>query len=297
MVATAKQENIDSLLKGITIPSPPQILADIQMEMAMPDADLGHLAKIIANDAGLSGAIIKILHSPYYGGANESTSIPQAVLMLGEKTTMDIVNSICIKNATINFDEMPDNVYSTLNRFWDSASDVAKVCELIAAQIGISRDENVYLLGLFHNVGIALLIARHEKYLDIIEKSYAETESRIVDVENEAYDTNHAVLSYYIAKSWKLAPNLCRIISMHHNPSTFTSSEHIDEHNAQLLGILKIAEHIVGLHRILGNQDIDHEWGRISENVMLMVGMTSYELDDLKAQTVELGYGQQLYFR
>lgn len=31
------QENIEKILKGITIPSPPQVVADLQMEMAMPE--------------------------------------------------------------------------------------------------------------------------------------------------------------------------------------------------------------------------------------------------------------------
>ena len=64
-----------------------------------------------------------------------------------------------------------------------------------------------------------------------------------------------------------------------------------------MLGILKIAEHLVGLFRILGNQEVDHEWEKIGDNVLVCVGLTSYEFDDLKSQVAELGYGQQFYFR
>ena len=297
MEVVAKAQDIQSILRGIIIPSPPQVIADLQMEMAMPDPDLDSLAEIISKDAGLSGAVLKTVNSPFYGGGRDITSIFQAVMMLGMQTIMDIINTICLKNATADKEKMSDKVYAELSRFWDSASDVAKVCEMVAAKLGISPSDNAYLLGLFHNVGIALLIVKHDNYMDTMVESYKQTKSRIVDIENKAIDTNHAVISYYTAKSWKIDGRLCKIISIHHNADIFSSPNVEDNMQNTLLGVLKIAEHIVGLHRILGNQEVDHEWDKVGENVLLCVGLTTYELDDLKAQAADLGYGQQLYFR
>lgn len=62
---TLSQENIEKILKGITIPSPPQIIADLQMEMAMPDPDLNEMANMISKDPGLSG-----------GGGAENVKFP-----------------------------------------------------------------------------------------------------------------------------------------------------------------------------------------------------------------------------
>ena len=61
------QENIESILKGITIPSPSQIIADLQMEMAMSEPDLNEMANMISKDPGLAGGVLKILNSPFYG--------------------------------------------------------------------------------------------------------------------------------------------------------------------------------------------------------------------------------------
>ena len=53
------QDNIEKILKGITIPSPPQIIADLQMEMAMPDPDLNEMADMISKDPGFVCVLVK----------------------------------------------------------------------------------------------------------------------------------------------------------------------------------------------------------------------------------------------
>ena len=72
------QENVEAILKGITIPSPPQVVADLQMEMAMPNPDLNEMADMISKDPGLAGGVLKTLNSPFYGN-HDIGSISKAV--------------------------------------------------------------------------------------------------------------------------------------------------------------------------------------------------------------------------
>ena len=85
--STVTQENIENILKGITIPSPPQIIADLQMEMAMPEPDLNEMADMISKDPGLAGGVLKTLNSPFYGN-RDIASISQAVMMLSRGVIM-----------------------------------------------------------------------------------------------------------------------------------------------------------------------------------------------------------------
>ncbi len=48
-------EQIQQALQGISVPPQPQIMVDLQMEQYMPDPDLGVIARLIAQDPGLSG--------------------------------------------------------------------------------------------------------------------------------------------------------------------------------------------------------------------------------------------------
>ncbi len=69
-------EQIQQSLQGISVPAQPQIMVDLQMEQYMPDPDLEVIAKLISQDPGLSGALLKIVNSPYYGLSNKNHRDP-----------------------------------------------------------------------------------------------------------------------------------------------------------------------------------------------------------------------------
>ena len=139
MVQELTAEQIRQALQGISVPPQPQIMVDLQMEQVMPNPDLKNIARLISQDPGLSGALLKLVNSPFFGLANRITSIQRAV---------------------------------------------------------------------------------------------------------------------------------------------------------NLLAILKMAEHICGSHRVLGNQPEDHEWNSIGALVLDYVGLTDYDFENLKGSILELGVGQ-----
>jgi HD-like signal output (HDOD) protein len=94
MTQVTAEEAAQQLLKGITVPPQPQITVDLQMEMAMPDVWMDTIMTIIAKDVGLSGCILKVLNSPFFGLRNKITSIQQAFSLLGITKVTNIVNSL-----------------------------------------------------------------------------------------------------------------------------------------------------------------------------------------------------------
>ena len=54
MPAELTEEQIAKILHGISVPTQPQILVDLQMEQIMPDPDISRIAKLIAKDVGLA---------------------------------------------------------------------------------------------------------------------------------------------------------------------------------------------------------------------------------------------------
>ena len=145
-------EQISLALQGISVPPQPQIMVDLQMEQYMPDPDLEVIAGLIAQDPGLSGALLKIVNSPYYGLSNKIASIRRAVTVLGSRTVINLINAQSIKG------EMTDDTIVTLNRFWDTAQDVAMTSLTLAKRTGTQALDEAYALGLFHDCGIPLML-------------------------------------------------------------------------------------------------------------------------------------------
>ena len=279
-------EQISLALQGISVPPQPQIMVDLQMEQYMPDPDLEVIAGLIAQDPGLSGALLKIVNSPYYGLSNKIASIRRAVTVLGSRTVINLINAQSIKG------EMTDDTIVTLNRFWDTAQDVAMTSLTLAKRTGTQALDEAYALGLFHDCGIPLMLKRFPDYMRVLEQGYANagTGSRVVDTENRHFNTNHAVVGYYTAKSWRLPAHLTEAIANHHNALAIFSDD--SSRNSQLknlLATLKMAEHICASHKVLGNQRDDHEWNSISHLVLDYVGLSEYDFDNLKESIRDLG--------
>jgi len=294
--ATLTQENIEKILKGITIPSPPQIIADLQMEMAMPEPDLNEMADMISKDPGLAGGVLKTLNSPFYGN-REIASISKAVMMLGMTTVANIVNTLYLRDNLSQNDDVSDEIYKAMTYFWDSATDVACACSIVAKRLRVNDPDMAYMLGLFHNAGIPLLMQRFPDYPETIVQSYLLEEARIVDTENEHYKTNHAVVSFYAARSWKLPEILCRVIAAHHNAvEIFSDKDKTAADEKTFLAILKIGEHLAGLSRTIGNNENDIEWQQIEENVLHYVGLSQFDYEDLVSYAADNGIGGQSYF-
>ena len=214
-------EQIQQALQGISVPAQPQIMVDLQMEQYMPDPDLEVIAKLISQDPGLSGSLLKIVNSPYYGLSNKIASIQRAVNLLGSRSIINLINAQSIKG------EMNDDTIVTLNRFWDTAQDVAMTCLTLAKRIGIENGDEAYALGLFHDCGVPLMLQRFPDYMGVLEQAYANAsaECRVVDTENQVFNTNHAVVGYYTAKSWRLPEHVSAAIANHHNALAIFSDE------------------------------------------------------------------------
>jgi len=279
-------EQIQQSLQGISVPPQPQIMVDLQMEQYMPDPDLETIAKLISQDPGLSGALLKIVNSPYYGLSNKITSIQRAVNLLGSRSIINLINAQSIKG------ELHDDAIVTLNRFWDTAQDVAMTCLTLAKRVGLQNGDEAYALGLFHDCGVPLMLKQFPTYMGVLEEAYANAsaEIRVVDTENRVFNTNHAVVGYYTSKSWRLPDHVSQAIANHHNALAIFSDES-SRNNSQLknlLAILKMSENICASHRVLGNQAEDHEWNCVGPLVLDYIGLPEYDFETQKQEIRDL---------
>ena len=279
-------EQIQQSLQGISVPPQPQIMVDLQMEQYMPDPDLETIAKLISQDPGLSGALLKIVNSPYYGLRNKITSIQRAVNLLGSRSIINLINAQSIKG------ELHDDAIVTLNRFWDTAQDVAMTCLTLAKRVGLENGDEAYALGLFHDCGVPLMLKQFPNYMSVLEQAYASAsaECRVVDTENRVFNTNHAVVGYYTSKSWRLPDHVSQAIANHHNALAIFSDESSRNNSSlkNLLAILKMSEHICASYRVLGNQTEDHEWESVGALVLDYIGLSEYDFQTQKQEIRDL---------
>lgn len=289
---TLTNDQIDNVMRGMSIPVQPQIMVDLQMEQAMPEPDINEIARLISRDVAISGRVLKAVNSPFFGLRNKITSIQKAVILLGINSVINIVNAIAVHNELCNNENLSEEEINDMNHFWDTAQDVALTAATIAKQIGFISPDEAYTLGLFHNAGIPLLMSKFSDYRDTMHVSYKGNEKRLIDTENNLINTNHAVIGFYIAKSWKLSPSICEAIQQHHNIiEVFGQTGNQGSDVMNLLSVLKMAEHIVGLYKIIGEQDIDVEWNECRDIIFHYLGISEDDFEEIVIVCHDLGMG------
>jgi hypothetical protein len=82
-------------LKGIAIPSRPQVLVQLENELTKDDPDPRVIARLISGDVGLSAAVLKTVNSPFFGLSRRISSVAQAVSLLGMRSATQIVTGLC----------------------------------------------------------------------------------------------------------------------------------------------------------------------------------------------------------
>jgi len=267
---------MDKLLAGVQIPPQPTLLMQIEEECNKPAPDLKKVSTIITHDVGLAAAVLKTVNSPFYGLTRKIDSIQRATALLGLSNILNLVRSALMRNMFSG-----DGV--TLERFWDTANDVANASMFLANRFGLPNPDEYYTLGLFHDCGIAVLAQKHADYKQTLKTANADLTRPPTALEDERYSTNHAVVGYYMARSWHLPAHLTNVIQRHHDYDNMFTNDTGREHESQMMAILKLAGHCSHTQRRLSE---DPEWDLIGGAVLKQLGLEPLEYEDLKEDVV-----------
>lgn len=272
------EADLSKLIRSYNIPPQPHILSRVQEA----GDDLVKIADIVSQDVALSSGLLQTINSPYYGLANNITSIQQAAVLLGLKAVKNIVNCQLLKAQSGHYQN------KDLSDFWQSATDVANTASTLVHILGFGSTDEAYTLGLFHNCGIPILMEKYADYASVMQSAYNSDNTQITEIENTHYSTNHAVLGYMVSRAWKLPEHLRIAIRDHHNFErlSFKNNEFGTEADT-ILVILKMAEHIAHVHAVLGKDREDNEWNKIKNGLFEFLGISEPDFDDISDSVIE----------
>jgi putative nucleotidyltransferase with HDIG domain len=179
------------------------------------------LNKVISLDPVLTGKLLHLINSAYYGLGTHITSLVRAITMLGLNTVKNMVLSTAIlsilpSNKTINGLNM--------DGYWHHCLCVGVTSKLLAKKQGIDAKylEEYFTAGLLHDLGkIPLNTVLSSDYIKLI--TIADREHRpLFSIENENLGINHCSAGEMIAKSWKFDDPIIDVISYHHNAGEYS---------------------------------------------------------------------------
>jgi HD-like signal output (HDOD) protein len=175
-------------------------------------ADLNY---IISLDPVLTGRVLKLINSAYYGQERQVTTLVRAIIMLGFNTVKNLVLSSAV------VDKLGKRTSAggiDMKAFWRHSLGVGVASKLLAKQreVDPKRQEEYFTAGLLHDIGkIPLNSVTPEAYVLTIANAEKRHVS-LIRAEDTLLGINHCLCGEMIVNAWKLHGPVGDVIVYHH---------------------------------------------------------------------------------
>ena len=265
----------EKLMTSFHIPVKPAILIELQQEQAKPEPSLKVIAMIIAKDIALSAIVLKTVNSPLYGLRRTIVDIKRGVSLLGSRNISNLVTFVELKK---DFSSKSSISYE---KYWDLALETAHMMTSLIDTLGLKTKctlEDAYAFGLFRDCGIPLMAMKYSDYKSVLIEANNQTEAVMTGIEARYYQTNHAVVGYFIARSWNLPQSLCELILRHHELD-FLEANDTSPEQKDLYALAKVASNVLSQYQ-LGKDEA--EWNLVRDSVLGYLGLSEWDYNEIQ---------------
>jgi HD-like signal output (HDOD) protein len=215
----------------IQLPALPSLAFEVVEMVDNPKTSAQQLSRVISADQALTGKVLKIANSPFYGFPKKISTIDFAIIVLGFDALKEIVISIALVSS---LQKKADSYFNT-KVFWDHSITTGVIARRLARDIGYRVTGEVFVAGLLHDMGISILNkyfnAEFRRIVDINREmglSFLEAEESVLGV-------THAEIGSWLGERWNLPDQLVETIRFHHSPER-------SEQNKNLVSIVHCAD-------------------------------------------------------
>lgn len=217
-------EKLATLVSQVTtLPSSPQILARLIDELQSDNASILAIAELISQDVGMSGKIMQMVNSSFFGTPRRVEGAAHAVALLG----LEVLRPLVIESGIFTEFALIDVQGFIPEMLTEHSVFVSKLAKEIAfEQTGDSKfAEDAALAGMVHDIG-RFLLAVHmpDEYGQVLALAEKDGLS-LYDAELECLGETHASVGAYLMGLWGLPVSLMDAVAHHHQPSNSSDTE------------------------------------------------------------------------
>ncbi|NCB40103.1 MAG: response regulator [Erysipelotrichia bacterium] len=199
------------------LPSLPDLYYELIRAIDEPLISLSEIGDIIARDVSMTGRVLHLVNSAFFGLPRKISNPQTAVVMLGINVIKSLVCYVKL------FFAAPDIIMPglSLDKLWLHSSMTAQLSKEIATNFHapVNVQEDAFLAGMLHDVG-KLLLLEHPRYYDkVLQALSGMDEKDFSEAEYQVYGTSHAEIGAYLLGLWGLPDPVVEAVAYHHRPS------------------------------------------------------------------------------
>jgi putative nucleotidyltransferase with HDIG domain len=192
------------------LPAMPHIAAQVMQTLARSDATPREIQELIAKDQSLTGQVLQVANSPYYGASRSISTIKEAIIFMGFDSISSLITTAVVK-------DMFSRVSNEGAQLWEHSICCATAAKHLGGALGVQNLDTAFLVGLLHDIGKSVLFLQvPEKMRDIV-LSVNGGES-FIETERERLGFTHAQVGQSLAQKWRLTLTMEEVIANHHEP-------------------------------------------------------------------------------
>jgi HD-like signal output (HDOD) protein len=274
------EASFDKILQGMWIPPRPRVVAQLDAEIRRDEPDTKKIEDLIGQDAGTAAELLKIANSPLYGLRMKSSTVRQAISLLGLKGVARVVTGLALRNLS------PKAHADVMERFWQESAEIALVSSFIAKRLpGVDKDL-AFTFGLFQDCGIPLLLGRFPGYRETLDIAEISVDKSFSELEIERHRISHTYLGSMVAKTWGLPDSITTAIRYHHDyPALSHASRVIGTDSQDFIALALLAEHAV---RFNSGFDRKRDWAAGGHLALEHFGLSEDDFHGLADEVQEM---------
>lgn len=242
----------------IKLPVFPHIVREIQDLLKEKDASIDDLEAIIKKDITMSSKLISVANSPVYKGFDQADNLSTALVRLGVKAAQGVISAVAARQL---FDSKNQVLKKQLQKLWMHSFAVACLGKELAKTLKIDDSENIFLMGIVHDIGKMLLM---KAYADISpDRSLEDPEFQT------AIHEIHTTFGAALLKKMRFSGRIIQVVEFHH----FNSHSKKTDPDAL---ILSLADHLA---YAMGFGYMDYDPPVTGETIASLPFLKDLELD------------------
>lgn len=214
------------------IVSMPTILAELMSELNKGDAATYKIVRLVETDPALTGNILRVVNSPYYGLRWRVNSVSSAIALLGISETSRLLIAFYMKQRMLALNEGQSGY---LDLLWKHSVNTATVARLIVKEFGILTGGKEFTAGLLHDMGKIVLVQYFPNELNMVNRMVKELDLDDVQAENQVVAISHTDIGGLLADKWRLPLEFSEVMRLHHAPA-------LAELNPELTTVIRFAD-------------------------------------------------------
>jgi putative nucleotidyltransferase with HDIG domain len=265
-------KDIASQIKSF--PSMPATGAKMLRMLENLETTVDEIEDVLRHDPGLTGNVLKLANSAYFGIPSKIASTRQAVLLLGLKKLIQLVIASCV-NAVM---DMPVPGYNLPpGNLWRHSIAVSIAAEALVKDKKKIAVEDIFTPALLHDIGKLILGHFVSDAQQDIER-IANTGVPYVVAENMVLGTDHAEVGAQILTQWSFPSDVVDAVRWHHDPD-------YPEKAVAAADIVYLANFLCQTDAA-GNQDTDYG-AELSPAVIERLGLEIGQFEAVKTRVAQ----------